>query len=349
MSAHERRSEFGGDVGVAAAPRSMTDHRALSARNFFSGLALDRAGARRTDAAWLAERAADPGTVIVPVSGQRNLFRSGQQVGVALLSPAELPVLPEQALCFLGERGGRAHFALAMAPGVAGGVDPDDVLCEGLEFGELRDLGGLLTPEEGALLAYARALVHWHDQHRYCGACGAPTRSIEGGHMRRCLDNACGRRHFPRTDPAVIVLVVSPTEASGPERCLLGRPAAWPPRLYSTVAGFVEPGETMEEAVVREVAEETGVRVGEVYYHSSQPWPFPSSLMLGFRAQAQTQAIDRADDELEDARWFSRDDIAEGVAAGTLRLPRRVSIAYRLVEDWFDAGTLGPLARHLTG
>jgi NAD+ diphosphatase len=196
------------------------------------------------------------------------------------------------------------------------------------DFTDLRRVGPLLPRTEGALLAYARGIAYWHERHRFCGVCGAPTRSEEGGHVRRCTNGACEATHFPRTDPAVIMLV------HDGERCLLGRKAEWPKGMHSTLAGFVEPGESLEEAVAREVFEETGIEVEEVTYHSSQPWPFPASLMLGFHARARTRTITIDADELEHAAWYERADLLAREDDDTLRLPRRDSIARRLVEDW---------------
>ena len=171
-----------------------------------------------------------------------------------------------------------------------------------VRFADLRQVGPRIERREGALLALARAMVFWHQRHRYCGLCGSPTRSEEAGHMRRCTDPACNAMHFPRTDPAVIMLVTDG------ERALLGRNKNFPlPGMYSTLAGFVEPGESLEDAVAREVREETGVEVGAVHYHSSQPWPFPGNIMLGFHAEARTTEITIDYGELEDARWFTRD------------------------------------------
>jgi NAD+ diphosphatase len=178
------------------------------------------------------------------------------------------------------------------------------------------------------LLAYARALALWKARHRFCGACGAPNLPARAGHVMRCSREGCGAETFPRLDPAIIVLVTDP---SG-ERALLGRQASWPPGRYSTIAGFVEPGESLEDAVIREVAEETGVLVDDVVYESSQPWPFPSSLMLGFRAVARSDAITLRDGELEDARWFTRADIAAGHPA----LPPAGAISARLIDGWYS-------------
>jgi NAD+ diphosphatase len=163
--------------------------------------------------------------------------------------------------------------------------------------------------------------------------CGAETRPESAGHVMHCTNPDCATDHFPRLDPAIIVLVTDG------ERALLGRQASWPPGRYSTIAGFVEPGESLEDAVAREVREETGVTVLEADYHSSQPWPFPASLMIGFTARASADSVPHADEELEDARWFSREDIASGTPA----LPPSQSVSYRLIEDWYDSGSTVPL------
>jgi NAD+ diphosphatase len=189
----------------------------------------------------------------------------------------------------------------------------------------LREAAPLLSQSDGALLAYASGILSWHRRNRFCGVCGGATLSVQGGHVRICASESCREEHFPRTDPAVIMLVTDG------ERALLGRQSAWPTRVYSTLAGFVEPGESLEEAVRREVFEETSVELDDVRYHSSQPWPFPSSLMLGFEATARTREIRLQPDELEDARWFTRDEIR---ARQGMELPSTISIARRLIEDW---------------
>jgi len=186
----------------------------------------------------------------------------------------------------------------------------------------------MMGRHQGALLAYARGMLTWHRRHRFCGSCGGATDSAEAGFLRVCRNPECQHHHFPRTDPAVIMLVVDG------ERCLLGRQARWPAGMYSTLAGFVEPGETLEEAVAREVKEESGVSVRRVRYHSSQPWPFPTSLMLGFYAEAASHDIAVNGDELEDARWFERGWLRENDGKNGFFLPRRDSIARRLVNDW---------------
>jgi len=194
----------------------------------------------------------------------------------------------------------------------------------GTELAELRPLTAVLPADEAGLLAYARALLVWRARHRRCGVSGAATAPTHAGHCLVCTNHVCAQEYFPRIDPAVIVLV------SDGERALLGRQASWPARRYSTIAGFVEPGESLEDAVVREVAEETGVVVTEVRYHSSQPWPFPSSVMLGFQACAARDSEVRVGGELEDARWFSR----EQVHAGEALTPPTQSISWRLIATW---------------
>lgn len=190
----------------------------------------------------------------------------------------------------------------------------------------LRDVGAVLSDRDAGLMTHAVGLVNWHATHPRCPRCGAPTQSTRGGAVRRCPED--GSEHFPRTDPAVIMLVTD-----GADRCLLGRQAAWPPGRYSTLAGFVEPGESAEMAVVREVLEETGVPVRDVRYRGSQPWPFPASLMLGYTAVCDGAAMPvPADGELEDARWFGRDELAGNGPV----LPQPVSIAHRLISEWLD-------------
>jgi NAD+ diphosphatase len=230
---------------------------------------------------------------------------------------------PGGTVVFLGVAEEVAHFALELTQPPRDGDDESLT-----RFEELRAHGAALPAAEAGMLALARGILHWHAAHRFCGRCGAPTESREAGHLRVCT--GCQAQHFPRTDPAVIMLVTHQ------ERALLGRQASWDPGRYSSLAGFVEPGESLEDAVAREVLEETGVRVDEVHYHSSQPWPFPASLMVGFTATAASDRIRVDADELEDARWFTRDEVRQRVAAGTMLLSSPLSISYRLVKDWLD-------------
>jgi len=191
---------------------------------------------------------------------------------------------------------------------------------------DLRTAASELERDDAAVFAYARGLANWQDATRYCGYCGASLAFVDGGHRGVCA--GCGRLHFPRTDAAIIVIV------EHDDACLLGRQAVWRPRQYSTLAGFVEPGESLADAVRREVREETGVEIVDCDFHSSQPWPFPASLMLGFTAIAAGRAINLADGELEDARWFTAREIVEGLRDGTLHVSTPLSISYRLIEHW---------------
>lgn len=299
--------------------------------NVFSGPYLDRVAHLRKDPGALAAALRDPATLVVPVWQSRSLVHNAPagaraallELGAALHADAQ-PV--EYVL--LGHFHGRVVLAAELASEAAMPLPP------GAGFEDLRLTGGLLPQDEAGLLAYARAMVLWRSRHRYCGTCGAATSSASAGHVMKCSNADCGTEHFPRLDPAVIVLV------SDGERALLGRQASWPAGRYSTIAGFVEPGESLEDAVAREVLEETGVTVHDVRYHSSQPWPFPSSLMVGFMAEAEPGAAIATDDELEDARWFSRAEIASGAPG----LPPPQSVSYRLIEDWYDAGSSVPLA-----
>ena len=298
--------------------------------NVFAGPYLDRAAHLRKDAGFVASALADPGSLLVPLWQARNLLqhtghaRSAALVEVRHSLRAEVP---DGELVLLGLFRGRACFAVDLAAEPAPNMPPD------AGFEDLRVAGGLLPQDEAGLLAYARAMVLWRRRHRHCGSCGAPARSESAGHVMKCTDPACGAEQFPRLDPAIIVLVTDG------ERALLGRQAAWPAGRYSTIAGFVEPGESLEDAVVREVLEETGVTVLDADYHSSQPWPFPSSLMIGFTARAAANAVPRADEELEDVRWFTR----EQIASGTPGLPPPQSVSFRLIADWYDSGSALPL------
>ena len=313
-------------------------HSERSALNTFSAPAIPRATHRRQDEAWVAEQLQAPTTQFVPMWRSKNLFADGPTPRPILLAAHRLEGLMEQAesVILLGVAEGCTYIALDLPPD---DEPPGFLLAEENRFRDLRGVAALLDRWDASLLAYAKAMTHWHHRHRFCGDCGSPTRSAQGGHLRICTNPACGQHHFPRTDPAIIVLVISG------ERCLLGRQATWREGVYATIAGFVEPGESLEAAVAREVWEETGVRIEWARYHSSQPWPFPTSLMLGFTAQAASDAIHLNDGELEDARWFSREEIVGAVRSETMRLPSEVSISFRLIESWFDAGGSGRLKR----
>jgi NAD+ diphosphatase len=303
-------------------------------RNVFAGPYLDRASHLRADPAWFAAGLADPESRVLAVWNSRNLVTEGDAPQAAFLELAQLPeaLRDESELILLGRFGARSVFAFEFEGAEA------PLPAAGTRFEDLRIVAPLLPAEEAGLLSYARAMIFWRHQHRFCGTCGAKTVASRGGHVRVCTNPICRHESFPRIDPAIIVLI------SDGERALLGRQAAWPAGRYSTIAGFVEPGESLEDAVAREVFEETGVQVDLIEYHSSQPWPFPSSLMLGFTAHAVTTDIHLRDEELEDARWFTRAELASGHP----KIPPNVSISFRLIESWFDAGG-GPSLREIHG
>jgi NAD+ diphosphatase len=298
----------------------------------FAGPFIERRAELRDDPEWLAAARADPQTRYVLAAGAAQLVRV-PSVDIALLANGDplIDSAADSAFTLLGWfRGARTLLVELGEEAIAASGLP---LPEATELRELRPLAPLLQADAASLLAYARALVLWRTRHRFCGVCGAPNVRARAGHVMRC--GRCATETFPRLDPAIIVLVADP---SG-ERALLGRQASWPAGRYSTIAGFVEPGESLEDAVIREVEEETGVLVGDVQYVASQPWPFPSSLMLGFRAIARTQEISLRDGELEDARWFTRAQ----VAAGDPALPPPGSISARLIEGWFGQSAVPPV------
>ncbi len=298
--------------------------------HILAGPYLERTALWRKDERRLRAALEDPETLFVPVWRARSLVVvSNERVSARLLAGCGslAAQLDASQFILLGEFRSHACFAVEM-PG-----DQPPRIEAPCEFQDLRLIAGQLPHEEAGLLAYARAMVHWRNQHRYCGRCGAHTVPVQGGQVLQCGNMNCAKQQFPRIDPAVIVLVTDG------ERALLGRQASWPAGRYSTIAGFIEPGESLEDAVAREVREETGVEIDAVEYHSSQPWPFPSSLMLGFTAHASHTAIHRQDDELEDAMWVGR----EQIAAGQVALPTTHSISFSLIEDWYDAAAPRPL------
>ena len=305
----------------------------LAARrpNPYASSPLDRAARLREDAAWVAAALAAPATLWAPVWRARNLLRGvaeGQPEAVFLTgAAAEALRMAGGPWAFLGLLDGTPLFTVDASTA----DDPLPLLPPEIgAFTDLRAVAGLLPPDEAAILAHARALMHWRGRHRFCGVCGSTCEPRSAGHVMHCANADCGTDHFPRTDPAVIMLVTRG------DRALLGHASRFPANMYSTLAGFVEPGESLEEAVAREVFEETGVRVARVEYHSSQPWPFPGSIMLGFYAEALDETIVLDRDELEDARWFTRAQIRDHAAHG-FTVPRGDSIARRLIEDWVEA------------
>lgn len=295
--------------------------------NFYESGPLDRRAVYRGDTAWIQTLLTNPDTRVFPVWQGCNLVSEENDLLTGAPQPVFLKandrlVAEASTLIFLGMLEETAFFAadyshLAEAP-VADGA-----------FRDLRAVGPIMPHDEGSILAYARGLAYWHGRHKFCGLCGSSTVSGSAGHVRHCTSRDCGAQHFPRTDPAVIMLI-----HDGAGNALLGRQKNWPPGMHSTLAGYVEPGEGLEDAVAREVMEESGIAVRDIHYHSSQPWPFPSSIMLGFVAEAITTEINLDDDELESANWFSRNDLLNSPEDETFRLPRRDSIARRLIETW---------------
>ena len=294
-------------------------------------MVLDRAGTERLDPLWVADRLEDPASRAVVASADGVLVTGDPAVSL-LRVPVRADgdhLVDEAWPVMLGLDDGVALFALDLD------AQPPEArrrLNEQGRIATLREAGSLLAPQEAGLAAYTVGLLNWHRRHRFCPACGAALLVTDAGFSRTCP--ACGAQHFPRTDPAVIVLV----EHDG--HALLGRQAGWPPRQYSVLAGFVGPGESLEEAVIREIKEESGITAYDPRFVGSQPWPFPMSVMLGFEARSHGGAPVPRDGELEDVRWFTRAEVGEGLVgrSAELVLPPGISISYFLVERWFRRG-----------
>jgi NAD+ diphosphatase len=318
-------------VAVSAGPSVPADDpgtRLIS--DELSGLALsrsavDRAAVHRNDADWLQAAWADPGTRVLVVQDGQALVRSGPDgAELVFVSPAQAP--------------DGVRFLLGVGPdevvyfGVAGPIPAGQA---GAEPSSLRVAGPLLSDRDAGLITHAVALANWHAVFAHCPRCGHATEPISSGHARRCVFD--GSDHFPRLDPAVIMLVTDPDD-----RCLLARNAQWPQRRVSILAGFVEPGESAEQAVAREVLEEVAISVGDIRYVGSQPWPMPHSLMLGFRARAVGGEQIRVDaDEIAEAHWFSRDELQASISSGEILLPPPVSIAHRIIVSWYGTELTG--------
>ncbi len=297
-------------------------HLALSAH------AHNREGMLRTDDAWLAGRWADPETLVLVVAGTRIRPVDGALDWVA---PGEAP---DGVRVLLGERDGLTRFAVICDPEVAPGARDEWVGIRAL-FPHLGEGG----EDDAPWLFHAIGLAEWHWATKFCPRCGGHLESRHAGHELLCT--SCGKPQFPRTDPAVIMAVTMGEPGSDDERILLGRQSSWPAGRWSTLAGFVEPGETFEDAVRREVMEEVGTPVGEVTYFGNQPWPLPASLMVGFTARATSDVIDVDGAEIEEARWFTRDQLRADTAAGRVVVPRSVSISSSLLESWVGESLAG--------
>jgi NAD+ diphosphatase len=295
-------------------------------------ISLDRAAHLRRDIDALEGRLSDPDTLIIPVWRDQNLILPGARPTLAVLPLARAGSLleGEGELVWLGLLGRRGCFALDLSRL----ADPFERSClagQG-EFMDIRNAMGAMGQDDAGLGAYARGILHWHSRNLFCGACGSRTEPRRGGFLRACTDARCGREHFPRTDPSVNVLVIDG------DRCLLGRQPHWIQSVYSALAGFVEPGESLERAAVREVREEVGIDVGDPVYFSSQGWPFPASLMVGFSARALNTDIALGDGELEDARWYTRAELRDPGAHGFI-VPGAYSLAGRMIEAFLEQQT----------
>jgi NAD+ diphosphatase len=323
-----------------ARPELSVDRITRSHDNLFTSVRLDRLAERRDDPEWVKLALNSDSAALVPLWRNRNLLVSGEAGQQAVyLSPAdlrwrELSPLPT----LLGTDGKRHYFVVSIND-----RQRDRVLAKrpGAQFLDLRLASIDMDAKHAGVLAYAKALHYWQYRNAFCGVCGSPNRLESAGHRLVCTNEECGRQRFPRIDPAIIVLV---TEG---DACLLGHNANWPPRRFSTLAGFVEPGESLEDAVVREVYEEAGVRLRDIGYVSSQPWPFPASAMCGFSAEAASRDH-RPSEEMTEVRWFTAAELEEAVTSDEVRLPPPVSIAFRLIADWYrrvGGGDLEPLVR----
>ena len=296
--------------------------------NIFSAGDLDRMVPQRKHQKWIEDLLTKESTHFIVFHEDEFLLSNSSPSAPSFMTYQQISdaVTGERLNVFLGMRESQAYFASQLS----GVNEVNHSLLKYGQFADLRKYAFKLSPRLASLLSYAKALFHWHQAHAFCNVCGSETREDQAGHIRVCGNLSCNVNHFPRTDPAIIVSVIHEG------RCLFGRQPTWPTNRYSVIAGFVEPGESLEQAVLREVFEETNIDLSEVNYHSSQPWPFPGSLMLGFSATAKNSEIHLNDGELEDAHWRSVEEVIYGFERGTFLLPPRLSIAYRLIEDWFN-------------
>jgi len=308
----------------------MPDNRPLQA-NPLSHSNLDRASHRRADSGWVAAARCAERSFVAPVWRAKSLIASNGTASCAALIPSRLFDWESASdVTFLGLSGETVYFAADISS-----LSEDAVASAFGDLGsfeELRIAGRALPDDEAALLAYAKGILWWNERHRFCGVCGSPTCSTDAGHRRICTNEACKVEQVPRSDPAIIVLVECE------DKCLLARGARFPEGFHSVLAGFVEPGESLEDAVAREVFEECGVRVTDIVYNSSQPWPFPSSLMLGFRARAQSPSLAIDMNEIVAADWYTRDWIRALDPDGPFKIPPSFSISGRLIRDWLAEG-----------
>jgi NAD+ diphosphatase len=316
------------------------DRISRSRRNRFSSVRLDRLVEFRDDHDWVKHTLESEAARYVPLWHSRSLLAATDEGQLAVyLKPGELDRLDTiQPPTLLGTDGKRYFFAVSI-----NNEQRDQVLSTHPEarFIDLRRASVDMDAKHAGVLAYAKALHYWQHRHGFCGVCGHPNRLLSSGHKLVCSNEECARQSFPRIDPAIIVLVTHE------DACLLGRNANWPPRHFSTLAGFVEPGESLEDALIREVYEEAQVRLKNIDYVSSQPWPFPASSMCGFYAEAESRDC-TVSEELEELRWFTVSELRDAVNDGSLHLSPPVSIAFRLLADWYKqqgGGSLQQLVR----
>ncbi|MFH2036957.1 MAG: NAD(+) diphosphatase [Candidatus Zixiibacteriota bacterium] len=294
--------------------------------NYFNTDFLSRHSQRRRDKNYINSVYKDAKTLFIPIFNDSNLFNDEQP---NMLSYQQIKNLEDiiSFSVFLGENSNNTYFSISL-------TGDNNIVSKRLSkfgtFQSLRKQASILDEETAGLLAFARAMDYWHRQNLYCGNCGDETDIIEAGFSRKCSNTECQRTFFPRIDPAVIVLVTND------DSCLLGRHSSWQKGLYAVIAGFAEPGERLESAVKRGVEEETGIRVKNIKYHSSQPWPFPCSLMIAFTATAENTEIDNDEDELDDVRWFSRDELKKKLADNQITIASKMSIAYSLISEWME-------------
>jgi NAD+ diphosphatase len=316
---------------------SGTDHLSRSRRNQFTAVRLNREAELRDDALWVARTLVDPHTRLVPLWRSRSLLARNSGGTVAIyLSPDQLDQPDRiQPPTLLGNDGKREYFAVSVTD-----QQKETILAQlpEAQFADLRLASIDMAAKHAGILAYAKALHYWQHRHAFCGVCGNPNLLRSAGHRMVCSNEECARETFPRIDPAIIVLVTNK------DACLLGRNAKWRSRHFSTLAGFVEPGESLEDAVIREVYEEVQLQLEDIRYVSSQPWPFPASAMCGFYAEAVNRNAGISQ-EVAETRWFTVESLTQAVINAEVRLSPPVSIAFRLLADWFRSNGGGNLEK----
>lgn len=306
----------------------------------FTAACFDRQSLKRTDDSWITQQLNDENSLFLLLWNYRFLFSDTSELSFLKKTAAEeFSKIPIEWK-FLGEL---SKTEDGSSPQTIFGAEITAITdkAEQANWQSLRSTGLHLPAEQANLLAYAQGLLNWHSSHQFCNYCGSGLIQTQAGHALKCSHVDCAKELFPRTDPAIIVLVYHQ------DACLLGRQATWPEKMYSCLAGFIETGEDIDSAVHREVFEESGLELSKINYRGSQPWPFPQSLMLGFHAEATNKELTFHDGEIQDAQWFSRHQLIEALERDELRLPSPVSISYHLIEDWFNCDNEIPLRQFL--